>query len=64
MRAQIPLGLVPATLTILNLSVATARGQHGAATASRVPLHFEDNRGQRGGEVRFLARTPGYTGKG
>jgi hypothetical protein len=49
-------------LVVLSFSTAVARAQTRAAVdGSRVPLYFEENRGQTAGEVRFLARAPGYT---
>ncbi|MBL8111801.1 MAG: hypothetical protein JNK60_02870, partial [Acidobacteria bacterium] len=33
----------------------------GRSLLSRLPLSFEENRGQTWDEVRFLARGPGYT---
>jgi hypothetical protein len=61
MRAQALLRLVLATLAIFYVSMATARGQSAAVSGGRVPLYFEENQGQTAGEVRFLARAPGYT---
>ena len=49
-------------LAVLGFSTAVARAQTRAGAAgSRVPLYFEENQGQTAGEVRFLARVPGYT---
>ncbi len=42
------------------LPVATAAEARVSEAYGRLPLHFEANRGQTHGEVRFLARGPGY----
>jgi hypothetical protein len=61
MRVQTWLRLLLASLAILSIGVAPMRGQSAAAAADRVPLYFEENQGQTAGEVRYLARGPGYT---
>ena len=48
-------------LAVLNFGTAIAHAQSAAGSGSRVPLYFEENRGQTAGQVRFLARAPGYT---
>ncbi|MGP8244870.1 MAG: beta strand repeat-containing protein [Bryobacteraceae bacterium] len=52
---------VLATLAILNFGAVAAGAQPRAVNGSRVPLYFEENRGQTAGEVRYLARAAGYT---
>jgi hypothetical protein len=54
---RIAVGMV----AVLNLSAAAAHAQSAPTSGSRVPLYFEENLGQTAGEVRFLARAPGYT---
>src|SRR5580704_13618429 len=53
--------LVVAMLALFNLGAGITNAQPRPAPASGVPLYFEENQGQTAGEVRFLARGPGYT---
>src|SRR5262245_24578812 len=57
-------GVLSVAITILCLS--TGAGQEAAmdrveASLARLPLRFEENRGQTAPEVRFLARGTGYS---
>src|SRR2546422_11178331 len=48
-------------LTAFVLSAAAAPEARVRETYGKLPLHFEANRGQTDGTVRFLSRGPGYS---